>query len=245
MGNEERVIGSDSQTDDKNPNPEGGQEDHPEGGEGKENRIPISRAEEMWARREEKLKAELRKEWEDKELSPLRQQYDGDRKRLQDAEIARLKAMGWLKEEPPKPVTQDQLEKLLDERLEKARTQEREERLQLYHAQRINDGWEILKTEFPSLVSKKAYQNAVLAIYAENPNAASFASIGREVAKEFDSYSAERETAAAKEREGRRSPANRVVPGGRGAAGGSGAKEEKRKSVAERLVDRIRAAKEG
>lgn len=238
----EGVKGPESQPGETNDNPEVHQDDGAGSGTGKdENRIPQSRVEEMWAKRE----AKLRQEWQEKELNPIRKQFEDHQNRLTQAELARLKAMGWLKDEAPKPVTQDELDKYVSEKLDKARNEDREERLQFHYQQVINNGWREAGRKYPELVKMKSYQNSVLAIFAENPQA-DFVDVADMVAKDYDAYYASRETAAAKERESRRSPANRVVPGGRGAAGGSRADEGKNKrSVAQKIADRIKAAKEG
>ena len=238
--NEEVVTDAGATPDDTNTNPniDGGGNS---GGKD-ENRIPISRAEEMWARREEKLKTELRREWEDKELNPVRQRYEADQKRLADAELARLKAMGWLQDEQPKPITQDQLDKILNERMDK----QREEQLQYFYTQRITDGWREVSRKYPALVNRKSFQSAVLAMYAENPNV-DFVAIADEAAKEYDAYYTDKEAASQKERENRRSPANRIVPSGRGAAGGGregGGKGEGKRSVSQKILDRLRATNE-
>lgn len=240
MGDNERVVtGAESATEGSEPisRPDG-QDDHSGGGEGRENHIPISRAEEMWARRE----AKMRKEWEEKELSPLRSRFEEEQKRITNAELARLKAMGWLQDEPPKPITAEQFEKTLNERLEKARAEERQERLQEYYSMRINDGWREVSRKYPELAKAKSFQNSVLAMYAENPQA-DFVNLADTVAKEFDAYVTTREAAAQKEREDRRKPANRVVPGGRGAGGGSNEGKKEKGTVAERVLAKLRESR--
>jgi hypothetical protein len=217
------------------------------GGEGKEtreereNRIPISRAEEMWKRREQKLRQEL----EEKELNPLRQKvssFEADQKRLVEAELARLQKMGWYTPEAPKPVTQDQLEKLLSEKIEAVEKKSREERVQMFHQQRITDGWRIVAKNHPELAKEKFFQDAVLASYAENPQQ-DFVDIAESYVKRLEAVTASRANASNEERNARRDPSRRVVPGGRGAAGGAGNKEEKKLTIAEKIAAKLRANK--
>lgn len=241
MGIENSAVnGSEAATGESNQNPEGGQRaDQP--GEREENRIPQSRVEQMWQKREQ----ELRKSWEEKELSPVRKQFEEHQQRLTQAELARLEAMGWLQKEQPKPVTMDQLEKMFSEREAKLIESQREERLQMYYSQRISDGWREVSRKYPSLANKKTYQNAVLAMYAENPQA-DFVGLADEAAKDYEGYVTEREAATQKERESRRAPDRKIVPSGRGAAGGSGSGESKgKRSVAQKIQDQIKSMREG
>lgn len=235
----EGVNGAGTPPDDVNPNPDLEAGTGTERKEKEENRIPISRAEEMWQRRE----AKLRKEWEEKELSPIRSRYEQDQKKLVDAELARLQAMGWYTPEQPKPVTQDQFEKILNERLEKAEKARREEQYQIYYTQRITDGWKEVSRSHPQLSQEKWFQDAVLAAYAENPKA-DIPDLANAYAKRVEATYATFAQRQASEKEKQRAPDRKVVPSGRGAAGGSKGDEGKRKSVGEKLLDKLRSREE-
>lgn len=199
----------------------------------KENRIPYSRVKEMIAREREKALQEFR----EKEYAPLKSQFEEHSRKVTEAELARMKAMGWLKEEQPKPVTHEDLDKYWSEREKKLE----EKQLQLYHAQRIQDGWEAVRAKHAGLSKMKSFQDSVMARYVNNPRVG-FVEHAEAVAKEYEAYYAEKESAAAKEREEQVRPDRRVVPSGRG-AGGGGAKNSggKKKTVAERLADSLRS----
>jgi hypothetical protein len=234
--NEEGVTGTAAPADESNPNPEqtSGTERQAE-----ENRIPISRAEEMWSKRE----AKLRKEWEEKELAPVRGRYEADQKRMVDAELARLQAMGWYTPEAPKPVTQDQFEKVLNERLEAVEKQRREEQYQLYYTQRITDGWRQVSKDHPSLAQEKWFQDSVLAAYAENPKA-DISEIANSYAKRVEATYATFSQRQSEEKANQKRPDKRVVPSGRGAAGGAKGEEGKRQTVSEKILAKLRATGE-
>jgi hypothetical protein len=234
---EEGVTGPETQPGDTNPNPDGNS-----GGERQEreeNRIPQSRVEEMWAKRE----AKMRKEWEEKELFPIRQRYEADQQRLVQAELARLEKMGWYTPEQPKPVTQDQIEKMFEDRLGGLEKKYREEQYQLYYTQRISDGWKEVSRKHPSLAEEKWFQDSVLAAYAENPKA-DIPTIADTYAKRVEAQYAAFSQRQAEEKQEQRRPDKRVMPGGRGAAGGSKGDEGKKQTVAQKLLARLQSEKE-
>lgn len=226
------VIGSDSQAEEvETPAPEDRSGVEPSGSGEKENRIPYSRVREMIAKERDRALAEFR----EKEHAPLRKQLEDLTQRQTQAELARLKAMGWLKDEQPKPVTQEDMEKYWSEREKKLE----EKNLQLYHAQRIDDGWSAVRAKYPGLAKLKSFQDSVLARYVNNPKT-TFAEHGDAVAKDFEAYYSDKQKDAAKEREEEIRPDRRVVPGGRGAAGGGGkASGKKPKSVGDKLVSAL------
>jgi hypothetical protein len=207
----------------------------------KENRIPISRAEEMYRKRLEKA----RSEWTEKELNPLRTkmtEYEKTLGQVAKGQIEFGRALGVIpKEEAPKPLTQADFEKQLNERLADVNKQN----LERYHQERINNGWQQVMAKYPKIAGNKWLHNAFFNSYAENPDMPVLQHVDLIVKELLDPYATERGAALQKEKEKQLSPANRVVPGGRGGAGGSGNKDEVKKGVAQRVADALRARKEG
>lgn len=207
----------------------------------KENRIPISRAEEMWRKREEKARAK----WEAEVLGPMKtknQEYEKVLSQIAKGQLEFGRQLGVIPPEaPPKPLTQDDLEKILTERMAKVEENQR----MMYHQQRISTGWEQVVGKYPKFAGNKRFQDAVLHSYSQNPDL-SIPQHAESIVKELlDPYASERASSLQVEREKQLTPDRRVVPSGRGAAGGSGgSKTEAKKSVAQRIQDRLRASRE-
>lgn len=212
------------------------------GGVEVENRIPISRAEEMWRKREEKARAK----WEAEVLGPIKaknSEYEKALSQVAKGQIEFARQMGVIPpEQPPKPVTQEDIDKMFTERMGKIEEQNR----MWYHQQRIAAGWETVKAKYPaSLVANQRFQQAVLHSYSQNPDIG-IPEHADAIRKEMlEPYATERADALRAEKDKQLTPDRRVVPSGRGAAGGSGStKTEPRKSVAQRIQDRLKASKE-
>jgi hypothetical protein len=129
--------------------------------------------------------------------------------------------------------------------LKTEREQSQRAMLAQVYEDRIRAGWETVTTKFPDLANNKMFQEAALGRYAQNPNiplAAHAESIVKEL---LDPYSTKRAASLQEERDARRAPDRRVVPGGRGAGGGTGSnKDEKKMTMAERIRSRLSASKE-
>lgn len=198
----------------------------------KENRIPISRAEEMWRRREAKLRQELL----DKEVNPLKKKFEDLNGKQTEALIGWLKGMGYYQEQPEKPLSRKELEEMFDQR-EKNLT-----RQMLAHSyeERIRSGWVTVAGKYPGLAKNKLFQSAVLDSYANDPST-SVADHAEAVVKNLlDPYHTEKSASLQREREDQTRPDRRVVPSGRGAGGSGTGKNEKKMSVAERIQARLK-----
>jgi G3E family GTPase len=196
-----------------------------------ENRIPQSRVEEMISKRIQKE----RETWERQHLAPMKQKYEELNNNLTKAEIARMKAMGWVTDEPEKPVTMASVKEMLE-----SQAKQSQQRMSEYiYSQRITSGWREVQRSHPELAPIKGFQDSVLARYAENPQR-DFVDVSEEVAKEFEGFYAARSNAAAKKKEEQMRPDRRVVPSGRGSGGGGGNKDEGRKqTVAEKIRGKL------
>lgn len=181
------------------------------------------------------------KQWEEQHLTPAKKQYEDLVNRMTQAEVQRLKAMGWIKDEPEKPLTRAELQEMLKK--------EREEQAQTYREQNyrsiINSGWRGVSKTYPDLAKMQSFQRAVLAAYAEDPKQ-DFADVADAVAKDFEAYHGVKSKAAQEEQKRRMEPHRRMVPSGRGAAGGDRAPQEgERKSVGQKLLARLQASRAG
>lgn len=233
----ESVNGPDAQSGEETsvqPESTGSERTQPASGT-EENRIPHSRVREMI--RQEREKA-LR-EFQEKEYGPLKKNYEDLNQRMMQAELARLEKMGWYQPEQPKPVTQDDIEKMFLERDRKIE----EKQLQLYHEQHIGSAMPAVKAKYPLLAKKQGFMELILTRYASNPRV-SFIDHADAVAQEFDGYYSEREAEAARKREETTRPDRRVMPSGRGAASGSAKSGGgKPKTVGEKLLAKMREQK--
>lgn len=181
--------------------------------------------------------AKDRRSWEEQHLNPVRKQYEDLNRSLVAAELARMKAMGWVNDAPPKALTQEDVQKMLGEQSQKQQQQMTE----YIYSQRINGGWREVSRAHPKLAPIKGFQDAVLARFAETPQR-DFAEVGAEVAKDFETFYAARATEINAEHAARKRPDRMVVPSGRGAgAGGGGEKGEKRQTVSEKILARLGA----
>lgn len=219
--------GSEPQSPEVDVQPEGGATER----QPKENHIPISRAEEMWKKRQEKLEGE----WRSKEEA-LQKQLKEHNDKLVNGQLAWLKSMGWYKDEPEKPLTRAELEQMMKQNQE----QFRREMMVASYEDKIRAGWEQVSTKWPKLAGNQRFQNAVLASYAQAPNIPLVQHAEAYVKELLDPYSTERAKSLQDERDARHAPDRRVVPSGRGAgAGAGGNKGEKKKSIADRIRDRL------
>jgi hypothetical protein len=206
----------------------------------KENRIPISRAEEMWQRREAKARAD----WEEKHLKPLQSknaEYEKVLSTIAKGQLEFGRQLGVIPpEKPPAPLTRDEFESMFTERMAKVEEQQRA----MYHQARITSGWEQVASKYPKWAGNKQFQQAALNSYSQNPEMPMLAHAESIIKDLLDPYANDRAGALAAEKEKQLTPDRRVVPSGRGAAGGSGGKPTKKQSVAEKIQARLRASKE-
>lgn len=227
----ESVNAPDSQAGDVEPTGDAGGAPEPR----EENSIPHSRVEEMIAQRVTKAQAE----WEAQKLAPIKKQYDDMQQRFMDAEIARMERLGLIERKQPQNVTQEQIEKMLAERDQKYQ----EQAAYREYSSRIQMGWETVAGRHPELARLPSYQNAVLAKYAEDPRQR-FADVGEEVAKDYEAFFASKSNALAKQKEKDMRPDRRVMPSGRGAGGGTGSTSDKKKTIAEKIRERLAETRE-
>lgn len=230
--NEQSVTGQESQAGDEgNRVEQTEQHEQVETQQQEENRIPQSRVEEMISKRIEKE----RQNWERMHLEPERQKFRSLQDQQTKAEIARMKAMGWINDEPAKPVT----EEMLNSRFDAMQKQYEQKMTEQVYAQRITGGWREVSRANPALAKVKSFQNAVLAAYAEQPQR-DFVEVATEVANDYEGFYAARSNEMAAKKQEQLRPDRRVVPSGRGAGGGTGGKQEgKKQSVAEKIRGKL------
>jgi hypothetical protein len=195
----------------------------------------------MWRRREAKARAD----WEEQHLKPLQTknaEYEKVLSTIAKGQLEFGRQLGVIPpEQPPKPLTQDDFEKMFTERMTKVEEQQR----MWYHQSRITSGWEQVAGKYPKYAGNKRFQDAVLHSYSQNPDLPIPAHADAIVKELLDPYASDRADSIRTEKEKARSPDRIVVPGGRGAAGGSGGnKGESKKGVAQRIQDRLRASRE-